>query len=44
MGVSSFTSFSPPHKGGAGGEVCPNYTSETSGYKPGQLFQTKTVG
>ncbi|MDR1556422.1 MAG: hypothetical protein LBS88_05240 [Tannerellaceae bacterium] len=35
--------FLPCLAGEAGGEVRPNYTSETSGYKPGQLFQAKTV-
>ncbi|MDR1557983.1 MAG: hypothetical protein LBS88_13285 [Tannerellaceae bacterium] len=35
--------FLPCLVGGAGGEGRPNYTSGTSGYKPGQPFQTKTL-
>ncbi|MDR1557825.1 MAG: hypothetical protein LBS88_12485 [Tannerellaceae bacterium] len=35
--------FLPCLAGGAEGEGRPNYTSGTSGYKPGQPFQTKTL-
>ncbi|MDR1557606.1 MAG: hypothetical protein LBS88_11370 [Tannerellaceae bacterium] len=35
--------FLPCLAGEAGGEGRPNYTSETSGYKPGQLFHTKNL-